>query len=222
MRQKSGDKTSKTGVVHDFVHDGQYQSWITDVSRRFRSSQIKAAMKVNDEMLRFYWTLGRNISRLSTNSVYGSGLYKQISAYLIKLLPEVKSFSVTNLHYMVWFYELYRNIPQLGVNSDCHKETVLTTAESFENFPNEIFLIPWGHQKLIIDKFKKERTKALFFVRKTLENNWSRAVLLNFLDENRGRTCRQIGPNSASTPDSLSTGKEEGVREKVLNLLHIV
>ena len=182
MTRKSEDKTSKTNIVHDFVHDRQYQSWISDVSRRFRSSQIKAAMKVNDEMLRFYWALGRDISHLSENAVYGSGLYKQVSADLIKLLPDVKSFSVTNLHYMVWFYELYRNLPQLGVNSDCHEEVVHTPVESYEDVPNEIFLIPWGHQKLIIDKYKKDRTKALFFVRKTLENNWSRSVLLNFLD----------------------------------------
>lgn len=110
-------------------------------------------MKVNDEMLRFYWSLGRDISRLSENAVYGSGLYKQVSADLTKRLPDVKSFSVTNLHYMVWFYELYRNLPQLGVNSDCHPAMPSFTVESFENLPHEIFLIPW-----------------------------SRAVLLNFLD----------------------------------------
>ena len=35
-----------------------YKEWIQDVSRRFRRSQLKAAVKVNDEMLRFYWSLG--------------------------------------------------------------------------------------------------------------------------------------------------------------------
>lgn len=34
--------------------DESYRKWIEEVSRRFRSSQIKAAVKVNDEMLRFY------------------------------------------------------------------------------------------------------------------------------------------------------------------------
>ncbi len=43
-------------------------------------------------------------------------------------------------------------------------------------------MIPWGHQKLIIDKCKDDQNKALFFVHKTIENNWSRAVLLNFLE----------------------------------------
>ena len=35
--------------------DKQYKAWISDISKRFRQSQIKAAVKVNDEMLRFYW-----------------------------------------------------------------------------------------------------------------------------------------------------------------------
>ena len=34
--------------------DESYKKWIEDVSMRFRSSQIKAAVKVNDEMLRFF------------------------------------------------------------------------------------------------------------------------------------------------------------------------
>jgi len=43
-------------------------------------------------------------------------------------------------------------------------------------------MIPWGHHKVIMDKCKDDQQKALFFVQKTLENSWSRAVLLNFLD----------------------------------------
>ena len=44
-----------------------------------------------------------------------------------------------------------------------------------------IFMIPWGHHIQIINKCKGNTDKALFFVRKTYENNWSRNVLLNFL-----------------------------------------
>lgn len=34
--------------------DLEYKKWISDISSRFKQSQIKAAVKVNDEMLRFY------------------------------------------------------------------------------------------------------------------------------------------------------------------------
>lgn len=148
--------------------DKQYSQWIKDVSARFKQSQIKAACKVNVELLRFFWSLGRDISIRDSENVYGKGFYKKLSSDLRSALPDVKSFSVTNLHYMKWFYDLFpdaENLPQVGVNSD--------------QLP---FYIPWGHNKLIIDKCKNNPDKALFFVKETVENNWSRAVLLNFLD----------------------------------------
>ena len=44
------------------------------------------------------------------------------------------------------------------------------------------FSIPWGHQRYIMDRCEGDLNKAFFFISKTLENSWSRAVLLNFLD----------------------------------------
>lgn len=44
--------------------DESYKKWIEEVSDRFRLSQIKAAVKVNNEMLRFYFSLGRDISSM--------------------------------------------------------------------------------------------------------------------------------------------------------------
>lgn len=34
--------------------DDNYKNWLEALSDRFRSSQIKAAIRVNNEMLRFY------------------------------------------------------------------------------------------------------------------------------------------------------------------------
>ena len=82
---------------------------------------------------------------------------------------------------MKGFYELYPNaeiVPQVeGESSD--SDIVPQVGGQSEAL---IFCIPWGHNKLIIDKCKDNPDKALFFVRQTIENNWSRAVLLNFLD----------------------------------------
>lgn len=47
-----------------------------------------------------------------------------------------------------------------------------------------IFKIPWGHHIQILTKCKGNRDKALYFVRQTMNNNWFRAVLMNFLDTN--------------------------------------
>lgn len=42
-----------------------------------------------------------------------------------------------------------------------------------------VFHIPWGHNKLIIDKCKNNQEKALFCVGETTENNWNCKSNLN-------------------------------------------
>jgi len=64
-------------------------------------------MKINDEMLRFYWKLGKGISSMSEQFGYGTRFYKTVSDDLKSILPDVKSFSPTNLKYMRYFYEMY-------------------------------------------------------------------------------------------------------------------
>ena len=54
------------------------------------------------------------------------------------------------------------NLPQSGVDS-----------------VELVFHIPWGHNKLIIDKCKNNQEKALFYVRETTENNWNCKSNLN-------------------------------------------
>lgn len=152
--------------------DAQYRGWISEVSKRFHQSQIKAAVKVNDEMLRFYWQLGKELHDRKDKFSYGQSFYKTISRDLRRELPDVKSFSETNLRYMQKFAELYSevsNLPQVG--EDFRSEEI-----------EPLFAIPWGHHKIIIDKCNGNPKKALFFVNQVIQNNWSRAVLLNFLD----------------------------------------
>lgn len=197
--------------------DAQYSQWINDIRTRFRQSQIKAACRVNQELLKFYWELGREISIREKENGYGKGFFKKLSSDLTREISDVKSFSATNLKYMKYFYELYpsaeifpqaveksdnqQNPPHVGDNS-AHLQNRQQVADDFEQL---IFSIPWGHNMLIIDKCKNNPDKALFFVRETVENNWSRAVLLNFLDtdlyERKGKAISNFSkalPNAQS------------------------
>lgn len=95
----------------------------------------------------------------------GNVFYREVSKDLQEILPDIKSFSPTNLKYMQYFYELYRS-PQVG-----DSETELKLSPQVGDFEMIIFRIPWGHQKCIIDKCKRNREKALFYVQKVLEDN---------------------------------------------------
>ena len=85
---------------------------------------------------------------------------------------------------------LYRNIPQTAelFSDSLSDSNVPQVAEQFEKRQqpvddfNLLFSIPWDHHRRIIDKCKDDMDKALFFVRKTWENNWGRDALLNWLD----------------------------------------
>lgn len=179
--------------------DKAYKDWVLEVSERFRQSQIKAAVKVNDEMLRFYWGLGRDLEKKRTEYVWGSHFFSTISKDLTDHLPEVKSFSPRNLLYMNQFFRLFPtaivdsysegvddvsdiSITQQAVAQLEDQSTQQTVAQNQRM--DYVFLIPWGHIVRILDKCGDDQEKALFYIGKTFENNWSRAVLLNFLDTN--------------------------------------
>lgn len=164
--------------------DESYLSWIRQIIERYRSSQTKAAVKVNREMLRFYWSLGEDIVRLKWESVYGDGILERISSDLKQQFPSAKGFSVTNLNYMKRFFLTYNQVvenrPQLVGNSSDpnHPQPV---GISFE----QLFSVPWGHHRYIIDHFyNADPDIPLFYVRQTIEHGLSRNTLLNLMDAN--------------------------------------
>ena len=162
------------------ILDKDYIQWIKDLSSRYRRSQIKAAVKVNQEMLQFYWELGKDIVEKKAESRWGSGFMKNLSRDLKEVNPDATCFSETNLLYMKNFYLLYQPYLQITQQAVEQKENAITQ-QLVEQIQNDIFSTPWGHHVRIIDKCKEQPEKALFFVHQTVENGWSRDMLLNFM-----------------------------------------
>ena len=177
------------------ILDKDYLQWVKGLCKRYRQSQIKAAVKVNTEMLKFYWSLGRDIVTLKAEDRWGSKFFHNLSRDLKEANPSTTCFSPKNLLYMKNFYCMYQPyfeigqqvadqlgenviLPQLGAKNGSH-EIGQQVADQLEN---DIFLTPWGHHMLLIDKFFKEPQKALFYVHQTVKNGWSRNVLHNFID----------------------------------------
>lgn len=146
-----------------------YRNWVKDLKQRYLGARLKAAVDANRTLLEFYWNLGREIAEKQYTNTYGSGFYKSLSRDLRSEMPDEKGFSETNLKYMFYFYSLYS---QLIENRPQDVDDLIL---------KEISSIPWSHQRTIIDKCKNDAKKALFFVRKVIENNWGRDMLLNFL-----------------------------------------
>ena len=173
----------------------KYKQWLIDLKKRIRQSQIKAAIKVNVELLRLYWDLGYDIVVRQMEASWGSRFFEQLSSDLRKEFPDMKGFSVVNLTYCKRFYLFYTQdnlILQQVVEefhhqvggelqiADNQNDTIRQqVADELDNHP--IFQIPWGHHIQIFTQCKSVK-EALFYVQKTIDNGWSRSVLMNFLE----------------------------------------
>lgn len=89
--------------------DNSYKAWITELKQRIRQSQIKAAVKVNVEMLHLYWSIGEDIVKRNAEAVWGKSVINQLSQDLGNEFPDMKGFSPRNLAYMKQFYLFYSN-----------------------------------------------------------------------------------------------------------------
>ena len=172
---------SKDIVVgtHGIQLDAEYAEWITQLALRYRSSQIKASVKVNDEMLRFYWSVGEDIEKRQFENRYGSHFYENVSRDLRKALRLNRGLSPTTIKYTHYFYRLYSQL--IGNRQGVIDDSLPTNRQGVVDDFGCIFKIPWSLHVLIIDKVKNDAKKAMFFVKKTIENNWGYGVLSNFI-----------------------------------------
>lgn len=155
----------------------EFKKWVKDLSVKYKKSQIKAAMKVNSEMLSFYYELGKEISLTSYKATYGSKFYENLSKELIDNIPDVTGLSPRNLRYIESFYYLYKDkieiVPQLVA---------------------KLFSIPWGHHRNIIDKCK-DVNKALFYIEPRWQifiNQENKDEIIKVINLGKGMNVKEI------------------------------
>ena len=130
--------------------DAAYKQWIQELSLRYRRSQIKASIRVNSEMLCFYWSVGKDIAERQFDNKYGSHFYENLSKDLVVALNVKKGLAPTSLRYTKYFYQLYSSLaenrrqPADDLNDAIYRQP----AEELDL----LFCIPWTHHQKIIDK----------------------------------------------------------------------
>ena len=173
------------------IIDNRYHQWIEKLIERFQVCQVRASVRVNIEQLRFNWMLGRDIVEMDVEQRWGEGVIEQLSKDLKEKLPHVEGLSVTNLRYCRRFYLLYSQLSMIRPQAEGEildaTDPIRPQAEGENNLIDflsakyGLFNIPWGHQKLILDKVKGDVNKALFYICQIQEGGWSRSMLLNFI-----------------------------------------
>lgn len=89
-----------------------YHQWLQQLKERIRSAQIKAALKVNAELLNLYWDLGNEILSKEKTADWGDRWLYKLADDLSAEFPDIKGFSHTNLKYIRrWAHFYLTNMP---------------------------------------------------------------------------------------------------------------
>ena len=152
--------TKKELKKNNTILTKSYTSLLREIKERVKSSQIKAAVAVNRELIKLYWEIGQSIQVKQEKEGWGSQVIEFLAKDLQNSSPGIQGFSRTNLFRMKAFYKAYEKVPQ--------------AVGQLDSLP--IFTISWGHNILLIEKV--DSTKArLWYANKTTEQGWSRRSL---------------------------------------------
>lgn len=189
----NNEKDKPTFIYRDgMTADKEYVAWLHELKERYLRGQIRASIKVNSEMLAYYWSLGRDIVMKQAESKWGSGFFNQLSLDMRKMFPNENGFSVTNLKYMKRWYVFYTE--GVGIRQQVADEFRHQAGDDLEIsdtqrvmdktvMPEFFSKIPWFHHVQIFTK-SKSANEAFFYINKVVAEGWSRNMLENKMANN--------------------------------------
>lgn len=212
----NNDKAKETKVVtsHDIHLDGDYAGWIAELKHRYRSAQVKAAVRVNAEKLLFNWQLGRDLVLKKAEQRWGAGVVEQVSLDLQREFPDDKGFAARNLWYMKQWYEFYcteqaeqklqqlvreLQLQQNQIYTKLHQVGAEIDAQKLHQLGGEMepqklhqagaefplfFALVPWRHHVEIITKCQSVDEALFYIGKTIEQGLSRAALINCIKAN--------------------------------------
>ena len=142
--------------------DKSYQTYINDLKSEITRARIKAVLSVNRELVMLYWRIGKKILEMQKKEGWGAKVIDQISADLRKDFPEIRGLSTQNLKYMKRLAQEY-SLEAIGQQA--------------------VDQLPWGHVIALIYKVLNTKKRS-FYIQKTIENGWSRNVLVMQIESN--------------------------------------
>ncbi len=144
-----------------------YSQFIKSIKEKIRSAQLKASVAVNQQLIKLYWELGRDVVERQEKEKWGSKVIERIAKDLQNEFPGIEGFSRTNIFRMRAFYIAYKIVPQ--------------AVGQLENLP--IFQIPWGHNIAVIENVKNVNER-LWYANMAIEEGWSRDELIGSIKRN--------------------------------------
>ncbi|HAX42408.1 MAG TPA: PDDEXK nuclease domain-containing protein [Bryobacteraceae bacterium] len=133
-----------------------YKALLADLKRRIQEAQVRAGLAVNRQLVLLYWSIGREILVRQDREGWGAKVIDSLARDLHQSFPEMKGLSPRNLKYMRALAEAWP------------EESIVQQAAA---------QIPWFHNCTLLDKVK-DPLERLWYTQQTIENGWSRNVLI--------------------------------------------
>lgn len=215
-----------------------YNELLTALKERIRHTRSVAIRAITSQQLQVYWDIGYTVAELEKSEGWGAKTIERMAQDLKLEFPDIKGLAARSLRYMRMFYEAY---PELSIlrqsaaelpSMDKQEEfSILQRSAAKMDIPliQAIIGVPWAHHQVILDRIKND-VERRFYIQKTVENGWSRNILVlqieSDLYQRQGKAITNFSntlplPHSDLAVETLKNpylldflGLEDGVKEK--------
>lgn len=164
----------------ELTKEKNYQTLVKSLKQRIKNAQIRATLAANAELIHLYWDMGLMISKEIKSKGWGAKVIEQLSKDLKLEYPDMEGISESNLRYVRRFSETYPDLflPQRVGKSEIRPQRVgkLSTPAKSESEQDVIAQIPWGHNRILLDRLKNNNER-IWYAQQTIQYGWKRTVL---------------------------------------------
>lgn len=132
-----------------------YADWLASLKQRIAGARQRIALVANEEQIRLYHDMGREILERQNSQGWGAKVVDQLAADLRAAFPEMKGFSSSNLKYMRFFAQ-HCPVRKFGQQ----------TADQ----------LPWFHIVTLLTKISEPDLRE-WYAREAVAHAWSRDTL---------------------------------------------
>jgi predicted nuclease of restriction endonuclease-like (RecB) superfamily len=169
-----------------------YISVLNELKEKIRNARLKATLSVNLELLRIYWEIGKSILQQQEAEGWGAKIIDRLAVDLKTEFPDMKGLSVRNLKYMTAFAEAYPEFIRQSlkkaqnIDNQSLKIVQVPLAQLDSSGKNEfvqttLAQLSWYHHITLLGKIKDPQTR-LFYIQETIQNGWSRDVMVHQIE----------------------------------------
>lgn len=154
-----------------------YAVLLSELKDRIRAARLRAAVTVNQELIRLYWAIGNEILARQSAEGWGARVIDRLAQDLRRDFPDMTGLSPRNLKYMRAFAEAHRD-PEI--------------------VQQLVAQLPWGHNIKLVEAVK-DGEERLWYAREAIAHGWSRNVLIHQIETDLYRRQGNALTNFART-----------------------